>query len=79
MRKKQIAELVDRDINETYKENSMSEKFEVFMKAFRAIFVVFLWLIVAIAWWHEAYLSGILAGIMLAVVELEDINEKLTT
>jgi len=79
VRKKQIAELVDRDINETYKENSMSEKFEVFMKAFRAIFVTFLWLIVAIAWWHEAYLSGILAGIMLAVVELEDINEKLTT
>ena len=79
MRKREIAKMVDRDINETYKENSMSEKFEVFMKAFRAIFVTFLWLIVAIAWWNEAYLSGILAGIMLAVVELEDINEKLNT
>ena len=79
MRKKQIAQLVDRDINETYKENSMSEKFEIFMKLFRAVFVTVLWLLVAVAWWHEAYLSGILAGIMLAVIELEDINEKLST
>jgi hypothetical protein len=49
------------------------------MKLFRAVFVTVLWLLVAIAWWHEAYLSGILAGIMLAVIELEDINEKLNT
>jgi hypothetical protein len=79
VRKKQIAKLVGRDIQATYKENSMMEKFEVFMKLFRAIFVTVLWLLVAVAWWNEAYLSGILAGIMLAVVELEDINEKLST
>ena len=79
MRKKQIAKLVGRDIQATYKENSMSEKFEIFMKAFRAIFVTVLWVFVAIAWWNEAYLSGILAGIMIAVCELEEINEKLST
>ena len=79
MRKKQIAKLVGKDIQETYKENIMMEKFEIFMKLFRAVFVTVLWLLVAIAWWHEAYLSGILAGIMLAVIELEDINEKLST
>jgi hypothetical protein len=57
----------------------MMEKFETVFKLFRAIFVTLMWLFVAIAWWNETYLMGIFAAMLIAVCELEEINEKIGT
>ena len=79
MRKREIAKLVDRDINETYKENSMMEKFETVFKLIRSIFVTVLWIAVAVSAFNGEHLSGIFAAMLIAVCELEEINEKIGT
>jgi hypothetical protein len=57
----------------------MMEKFETVFKLFRSVFVTVLWIAVAVAWWNETYLMGIFAAMLIAVCELEEINEKIGT
>jgi len=78
VRKKQIAKLVGRDIQETYKEDTMMDKFEPVFRLLRSIFVTCLWIWVAISAYFGTYLAGIMAAILIAVCELEEINEKMS-
>lgn len=56
----------------------MNEKLESFIRLARAIFVTLLWVWVAISAYFGTYLAGIMAAILIAVCELEEINEKLS-
>lgn len=48
-----------------------------FIRNFRGIFKLILWVMLVLAMWTGNYQLSILNGVVIAILELEEINEKL--